>query len=89
MLINTSSVELSWDCNDPDGQLLTYDHFGENIEVLEVIATQSASKFSLEGITAGKTYYWMIVARDPFGDETPSVISLFQHRLLSNSRRRI
>jgi len=78
LLISTTSVELSWDCNDPDGQLLTYDvYFGENTEALEVIATQSATSFLLEGITAGKTYYWMIVARDPFGDETPSVIYSF------------
>ena len=78
LLINTTSVELSWDCNDPDGQLLTFDvYFGENVEALDVIATQSATSFLLEGITAGKTYYWMIVARDPSAAETPSEIFSF------------
>mgnify|MGYP000455391515 CR=1 FL=1 len=78
LLINTTSVELSWDCNDPDGQLLTYDvYFGEDVEALEVIATQSATSLHVQGITAGKTYYWMIMARDPFGDETPSEVFSF------------
>ena len=78
LLINTSSVELHWECNDPDNQLLTYDvYLGENIQILEVIATQSATSFLVEGITVGKTYYWMIVARDPFGDETPSEVFSF------------
>ncbi|RAM58129.1 hypothetical protein DS65_00780, partial [Mesotoga sp. SC_4PWL113PWK15] len=78
LLINTTSVELSWNCSDPDGQLLTYDvYFGEDIEALEVIATQSATSLHVQEITAGKTYFWMIVARDPHGAETASEVYSF------------
>jgi len=78
LLVNTSSAELIWNCSDPDNQLLTYDvYFGEAIETLEIISTQSATSLLVEGIVAGKTYYWMIIARDPFGDETSSEVFSF------------
>jgi uncharacterized protein (TIGR02145 family) len=70
------SPTLSWSCSDPDGDALTYDvYFGTSSNPTTSIASnQSSSSISRNGLTAGTTYYWKVVAKDSKGATTSGSI---------------
>ncbi len=65
------NITLSWTCNDPDGDPLTYDvYFGTSSNPPKVASSISASSYQVGSLEAGKKYYWRIVAKDPGGAAT-------------------
>ena len=69
---------LTWDCSDPDGDILVYDvYFGtdstpDNGELLSI--EQDSTTFTTDVLINENTYYWKIVARDTLGYETVSPV---------------
>jgi uncharacterized protein (TIGR02145 family) len=67
-----SSVTLTWNCNDPDGNPLTYDiYFGtEHPPSTKVSSNQTGSTLVRNGLLPGTQYYWRVVAKDDKGNST-------------------
>lgn len=66
--INTA---LSWQCNDPDGDTLTYDiYFGQDPIPPRVAVGIGDTSYSPGQMAFSTTYYWKVAARDNFGRET-------------------
>jgi hypothetical protein len=66
-------VNLSWICDDPDGDDVTYDvYFGDHPELnmLQVAYNQTEKWFIVEDLDFQKTYYWYVVAWDNYGLNT-------------------
>jgi hypothetical protein len=56
-------VNLSWICNDPDGDDLTFDvWFGDEFNINQVAWNQTENWFVIEDLDFVKRYYWYIVA---------------------------
>ncbi len=71
--------ELSWECSDPDGDVLVYDiYFGVNPNNLENIKkNHSYSSYQLSDLQYNTTYYWKIVAKDGKGGVTEGPVWSF------------
>ncbi|MCD6236791.1 MAG: hypothetical protein J7K13_02410, partial [Thermoplasmata archaeon] len=68
--VNTA---LSWQCNDPDGDPLTYDvYFGTTTNPPKVSNNQSSTLYDLDTLQYSTTYYWKIVAWDNKGAKNES-----------------
>ncbi|WP_181419020.1 fibronectin type III domain-containing protein, partial [Mesotoga sp. TolDC] len=66
-----TSVTLSWNCSDPDGDALVYDvYFCTTTNPARVSAGQTTKSYTLSNLTEGTKYYWKVVARDSKGLET-------------------
>jgi outer membrane protein assembly factor BamB len=60
--INTN---LSWYCDDPDGDNITYDiYFGTLNNPIKVSSNQTTRSFTPETMQYNTTYYWRIIAWD-------------------------
>ena len=69
--INTA---LSWKCNDPDGDALSYDiYFGTSPSPSLKAHNQSSNIYS-PNLEYGKKYYWRVVAWDGHGNKNSSEI---------------
>ncbi len=66
------TMTLSWDCSDPDGDILTYDvYFGTSSNPTTKISTsQSGRTLNRSNLSYGTTYYWKVVAKDSKGATT-------------------
>jgi uncharacterized protein (TIGR02145 family) len=59
------NISLSWNCSDPEGDLLTYDLYFGTLEYPSLIATGLTEKtYLLEALDYNTTYFWKIVAND-------------------------
>lgn len=59
------SADLSWSCEDPDGDALTYDiYFGTDPNPLLVLSNHDTTSFDPGILNEMTTYYWKIVAND-------------------------
>jgi hypothetical protein len=67
----TNSV-LSWECSDPDGDAISYDVFyGTSNPPTEKIAANSSDRqVTIGNMQIGKTYFWLVVAKDSKGATT-------------------
>jgi len=64
-------TDLSWTCSDDDGDDLTYDiYFGTSSPPPIEENDQSETEYEPGTMDFDTTYYWKIVARDEFGEET-------------------
>ncbi|MCA0447285.1 MAG: hypothetical protein LCH54_13760 [Bacteroidetes bacterium] len=70
--LQTTTVSLTWSCNDPDGDALTYDvYFGTNSSPnIMVSSNQTEKSYSPSALTRNTNYYWKIVAKDGKGGMT-------------------
>ena len=60
-----TDVNLSWDCADRDNDVLAFDvYFGLNSDPPLVKRDLRGSTYDPGRLTAGRTYYWRVVARD-------------------------
>ena len=60
-----TTLSLSWNCADPDGDTLTYDiYFGTGSNPPLVAANQTQKYFNPGQLAQGTTYYWKITAKD-------------------------
>ncbi|UCC79202.1 MAG: hypothetical protein JSW64_13140 [Candidatus Zixiibacteriota bacterium] len=61
----STTVQLSWSCSDPDGDDLTYDiYFGTSATPPLVQSNQTATTYNPGTLQPGTTYYWQIIADD-------------------------
>jgi hypothetical protein len=69
---NQTSMALSWEAEDLDGDSLTFDlYFGtdiDNPELLEENLTQA--NHSVSDLTGNSTYYWYVVVKDTAGNSS-------------------
>jgi hypothetical protein len=66
-------VNLTWTCNDPDGDDVTYDvYFGDHPEfnMNQVAWNQTENWFVVDDLDFTKKYYWYIVAWEEYGLNT-------------------
>lgn len=69
---------LSWDCSDPDGDILTYDiYFGTTNPPSLIESDYSITSYDVGPLDYGTTYYWKIVARDGKGGVSSSPVWSF------------
>jgi hypothetical protein len=79
----TTDVELgatlSWTGTDPDpGDTITYDvYFGSSIPPALKTTDQTSSTYNPGQLSSGSRYYWRIVARDNYGNETTGPLLSF------------
>ncbi|WP_258367509.1 SUMF1/EgtB/PvdO family nonheme iron enzyme [Mesotoga sp. TolDC] len=77
-----TSVSLSWQCNDPDGDSITYDvYFGTGSNPsTKISSNQTDNKLNKSNLSQGTTYYWKVVAKDSKGATTEGPIWRFTTR---------
>ncbi|MCX6122430.1 MAG: SUMF1/EgtB/PvdO family nonheme iron enzyme [Ignavibacteriales bacterium] len=75
----SSPINLSWSCNDPDGDTLIYDVYRGTVNPpTTIVATQESSTYIIQNdLVVNATYYWKIVARDKKGAITSGPIWRF------------
>ncbi len=72
--VNTS-IELNWNCTDPDGDNLTYDiYFGTSNNPSMIAGSQSGNSYLIDLLENNSTYFWKIIAKDGKGGETEGAI---------------
>lgn len=65
------NIILSWSCNDPEGDSLTYDvYFGPTPYLSVVSSEQTENSYHPDALTGSTTYFWKIAARDRKGQLT-------------------
>lgn len=73
----SSTVELSWQGEDPDNDALEYDvYLGKFLPPKILVTSLTTSEYAVGNLEAG-TYYWQVVARDDRGAESRSEIRSF------------
>jgi len=72
-------LSLSWDCDDADGDSVTYDvYFGTSSDLRVKESTgNSAKSINKSGLSYNTTYYWKVVAKDSKGATTEGPIWKF------------
>ena len=64
---STNSVELSWEGSHPEGELITYTLFFDNLDGLQEPLTDNkniTSKSKIVDVDSGNTYYWRVKTTD-------------------------
>ena len=75
------STLLRWNDADVDDDPLVYDVYLGTSATPPLIASDVAElRYALSGLSFGTTYYWRVVARDPPGHETSSLMWSFETR---------
>ena len=76
-------ASLSWSCNDPDNDPLTYDiYFGTTPTPLLVASGISETTYNPGELKGNTTYYWKVVAKDNRGGTTESAVWRFTTTVL-------
>ena len=79
------NTDLSWQCNDPDGDPLTYDvYFGTTPNPPKVSNNQSSTTYDHGTLEYNTTYYWYVVAWDNKGAKNESNLWNFTTELFVN-----
>jgi len=75
-------VDLIWECNDPDGDNVTFDVYLDVVDPPEekVSDDQSETAFDPGTLEFVTTYYWQVVAKDEHGASTPGIVWQFTTR---------
>jgi hypothetical protein len=75
-VVKETSVDLSWAATDPDGDSLTFfvflstSFFDKNYPP-PAIATTTESNYTVNGLTNGSFYFWMVIPSDGKANGTP------------------
>jgi len=79
MIIGVTSVTLSWDSYDPDGDTMTYDvYFDTNVNpTTKVSSNQTENTLNRSNLSYETTYYWKVVAKDSKGATTEGPVWRF------------
>lgn len=74
----STSVNLIWNSEDPDDDIVAYDLFFGEAKDPQLYGTDVTEKrFNDIPVEAGKTYYWKIVTKDSIGNESTSEVFTF------------
>jgi hypothetical protein len=68
---------LKWTCTDPEDDDLTYDLYLGTTSTPVLVASDIADVTYSPTLTTSTTYYWKIVAKDPYGGSSESVVYSF------------
>ena len=80
------NISLAWTCNDPDGDILTYDiYFGTTSNPTLISSNHALTNYNPGSLSNSLTYYWQIVARDSKGANTFGPIWAFTTGSAPNS----
>ena len=61
------NLNISWNCDDPDGDPLVYDiYFGTSTYPGKIKSDHDQTSYYIEGLDGLTTYYWYIIAKDPY-----------------------
>lgn len=71
------SLVLSWVCNDPDQDLLTYDVYFGTTQPLGIVQQGNTASYNPGQLQESATYFWKIVARDDKNLETEGPVWSF------------
>lgn len=76
---NPTTLNLSWDCKDPDNDPLTFNIFFGTTDPPTVLASseQKSTVLTRSGLLNGTKYYWKVVAKDNHENSTDSPIWSF------------
>ncbi len=85
MIIGVTSVTLSWDSYDPDGDTMTYDvYFDTNANPMtKVSSSQRENKLAGTDLSYNTTYYWKVVVKDSNGATTEGPVWSFSTKDLN------
>jgi hypothetical protein len=73
----SNTAALVWTCTDPESDVLTFDVYLGTTATPGIVASGvTASTFS-PTLAYATTYYWQIVAHDPYGGVSTSVVNKF------------
>lgn len=79
-------LELSWVCNDPDGDSLIYDVYLEAFSTPHKIASNlTVNRYEVTGLQQDETYYWQILAKDPVHDFVRGPVWVFHTKELQQT----
>ncbi|MEM3845797.1 MAG: hypothetical protein QXU98_08850, partial [Candidatus Parvarchaeota archaeon] len=66
--VSANNLQFSWTCSDPDGNALTYNiYLGTSTTSLTLYKSGITENSFTANLQWNTTYYWQIVAVDPFG----------------------
>ncbi len=80
-VLNVNEYTLTWKCDDPDGDELTYNVFINGNKVAEKLKKKS---FTFENMKDNTRYSWLVVAVDTKGASTRSDLWVFNVKLAQN-----
>lgn len=76
--IQQVGLELQWECSDPDNDSISYDlYLGTEANPPLVDSNIAENHYYADFLSGDQTYYWRIVARDSYGNQSSSAIWSF------------
>ena len=78
----TTSVEMSWEGSDPDGESLTYTLYFDTTDGLQAPPSENKNLTTPSktlAVSSGETYYWRVKSTDP--NENSSYSSVYTFRV--------
>ncbi|MCD6171135.1 MAG: PKD domain-containing protein, partial [Thermoplasmata archaeon] len=79
------NATLSWQCNEPDGDAVTYDVYFGTSSNPPLVSHNQSSPLYIPSLQHGTTYYWRVVAWDEHGAKNSSYIWHFTTQQAYNS----
>ncbi|WP_423998806.1 hypothetical protein [Maribacter sp. IgM3_T14_3] len=74
----STSVNLIWNSEDPDDDIVSYDLFFGEAKDPQLYGTDvTETRFNDIPVEAGKIYYWKIITKDSIGNESTSEVFTF------------
>ena len=74
---SNGTVTLTWNTDDPDGDLVDYDIYISTSAIPALFLSKYTSNAYRAGVSSGNKYYWKIVSRDSYGYTSESDIHEF------------
>ncbi|MCF8234074.1 MAG: PKD domain-containing protein [Bacteroidales bacterium] len=76
---DVSVIVLEWDCEDPNDDPLVYDVYFErdNPPSTKIASNQDEKSLVVEDLIDGETYWWRVVAKDDYDNETEGPVWKF------------
>ncbi|NBC81741.1 MAG: hypothetical protein GVY19_00010 [Bacteroidetes bacterium] len=80
--INATNIPISdslkWYCNDPDGDILTYDVYLDSIDATTLVSeNQKESSYLFKDLKYNTKYYWKIIVKDGYANIVESAVWSF------------
>ena len=75
---SASSVNLEWQGNDVDNDLVEFEVlFDRNSTPTTILGTTAQSSISAS-VSSGQTYYWRVISKDEIGNTSQSEVFYFK-----------